>query len=172
MKIRTVLLSAAATCGLCTAAQALYSLSGTGDWPKSWPRPLEPLRKQARTLVGPMVAQRHYGIRFTDRGQFEAAWPQLLKVKTKGAPVFLVRGPNFFLGDRAKAGVVVHAPPEGRSDNPNTPEAPIGGVENLRERWMNTTYLEVVVDGDVIDAARLRIPKGTPLVDERSRDRG
>ena len=168
MKTRTTLVAAAIVCGLCSAAHALYSVADSGLWPESWPRQLEPLRKQSRTLVGPWVAQRHYAIRFTRRAEFEAAWPQLLKVKTKAAPIILVRGPSFFLGHHAKAGVIVHSPPEGQSANPNTPEAPIRGVTNPRERWMNTTYLEVVVDGDVIDAERIRIPGNVPVRDERS----
>jgi hypothetical protein len=168
MKTRTTLLAIAAACALCTSAQALYSLSYTGDWPKTWPRELEPLRKQSRTLVGPMVEQRHFAIRFNSREEFEAAWPHLLKVKTKNAPVFLLNGPSFFLGDGVKAGVIVHAPPVGQSKNPNTPEAPIAGVENPHVRWMNTTYIDLVVDGDVIDPARLKFPKNTPVIDERS----
>lgn len=168
MKARIAFFAAAAVFGLCSAAQALYTLDEVGKWPKSWPRQLEPLRKQARTFVGPTVAQQHFAIRFSRREEFESAWTQLLKVKTKGAPVFLVRGPSFFLDDGVKAGVIVHSPPAGQSDNPNTPEAPIPGVTNPRVRWMNTTYLEVVVDGDVIDPDRIRIPADTPLFDERS----
>jgi hypothetical protein len=91
------------------------------------------------------------------------------KVKTPGAPAFLVRGPNFFLGDGVKAGVIIHSPPVGQSNNPNPPEAPIAGITNPRVRWMNTTYLEVVVDGDVIDPDRIRLPGHTPLFDERSK---
>jgi len=115
-----------------------------------------------------MVAQQHFAIRFTDQAQFESAWTHLVKVKTKGAPVFLVRGPSFFLGEGVKSGVVVHSPPVGQSKNPNTPEAPIAGVTNPRMRWMNTTYLVVVVDGDVIDPDRIRMPANTPVIDERS----
>ncbi len=37
-------LLAPSTCG------ALWSVSNTGDWPKSWPAQLEPLRPQSRTL--------------------------------------------------------------------------------------------------------------------------
>ena len=168
MKRRTALLAAAAVCGLCSAAHALYRVHDSGKWPTSWPRQLEPLRKQARTYVGPMVDQQHYAIRFQHREEFEAAWTQLLKVKTKGAPVFLVRAPSYFLGEGVRAGVIVHSPPAGQADNPNTPEAPIRGVTSLRERWMNTTYLEVVVDGDVIDPNLIRIPTKTPIFDERS----
>jgi hypothetical protein len=167
MKPPAAALAAAAAVGLCSAAHALYRVHDSGTWPKTWPPELEPLRKQARTFVGPTVDQQHFAIRFKDRQEFEAAWPQLLKVKTKGAPIFLVRG-SFFLGDQAKAGVIVHSPPVGQHDNPRTPEAPIPGVTNERERWMNPTYFEVVVDGDVIDSRRIRIPKGTPVHDERS----
>ena len=169
MKTGTTFLAAATVLGLCSAAHALYTVSDTGDWPKSWPRQLEPLRKQARTMMGPTVHQRHYGIRFTGREQFEAAWPRLLKVKTKGAPIFLVRGPSFFLGDGVKAGVIVRSPPEGQHKNPATPEAPIRGVTDPRERWMNTTYIELVVDGDVVDPERIRMPANTPVIDERSK---
>jgi hypothetical protein len=159
---------AAITIGVaCPTAYGLYSVADTGLWPKTWPAELESLRKQARTLVGPMAANRHYAIPFAKRPEFEAAWPHLLKVKTKGAPIFLVRGLNFFLGEKAKAGVVVHAPPEGQPNNPATPEAPIPGVQNPRMRWMNTTYIELVVDGEVVDLNRIPLPDDTPIVDER-----
>lgn len=157
---------------ICVAipAFALYTLSERGEWPKSWPKELEPFRKQSRTLVGPMAANRHFGIRFAKRQEFESAWSHLLKVKTKGSPIFLVRGPNFFLGDQGKAGVVVHCPPVGQSRNPQTPEAPIAGVTNPRERWMNTTYIEVVVDGEIVDRHRINLPKGTLVIDELDKD--
>jgi hypothetical protein len=167
MKKTFVPLTVAALCTLCTAAYALYSVNPHGDWPKSWPTELEPLRKQATTLVGPMIDARHYAIRFTSREQFEAAWPYLLKVKTKAAPIFLIRGENFFLGEKQKAGVIVHCPPEFYSKDSRFPEKPIEGIQNLRERWMNTCYLEVVDDGDTVDFARVKVPKGTTVVDER-----
>jgi hypothetical protein len=150
-----------------STAFALYSVSETGTWPKSWPSELEPLRKQSRTLVGPTFSARHFAVRFADRNEFEAAWPQILKVKSQGAPIFLVRGPHHFLG-KEKAGVVIHCPPEGQWDNPNTPEAPIKGyAEESRSRWGNTNYIELVVDGKIIDLNRILLPSGTPIVDER-----
>jgi hypothetical protein len=166
MNRTTALLAGIAFLAASSTANALYSLSLTGDWPKTWPAELEPLRKQARTLVGPMVECRHYAISFADREQFEAAWPHVLKVKTKGAPIVLVRGPNFFL-DQKPAGVIVHCPPEGQWKNPATPEAPIPGVVNPRERWMNTNYIEMVVDGQIVDLNRISLPPDTPIVDER-----
>lgn len=149
-----------------STAYALYSVRETGTWPKSWPRELEPLRKQSRTLVGPAMSHHHFAVRFTERDNFESMWPHILKVKSKGAPIFLVRGPNFFLG-KNQAGVVVHCPPEGQWDNPNTPEAPIEHATNPRSRWFYTNYIDLVVDGSVVDLNRICLPPDTPIIDER-----
>ena len=166
----TVWLAVIAIFAMSSTALALYSVNFTGTWPKSWPAELESLRNQAQTLVGPEVENRHYAIRFVKREQFEAAWPHILKVKTQGAPIILVHGPNFFLGEKAKAGVVVHCPPEGQAKNPATLEAPISGVNNPRERWMYTNYIELVVDGQIVDLNRIPLPADTPIVDERFKD--
>jgi hypothetical protein len=170
MKRTIAILAAVIVCVVCSRAYAIYGVNDTGTWPKSWPAELEPLRKQARTLVGPMAPHRHYAIRFSNREEFESAWPHILKVKSKGAPIFLVRGPNFFLGDSRKAGVVIHCPPLGQNENPATPEAPIPGVVNLRARWMNTNVIELVVDGEIVDLNRIPLPADTPIVDERFKD--
>lgn len=162
---RTVALLTAIILGAAGAAYALYSVNFKGDWPASWPKELEPLRKQARTLVGPEVEYRHYGIRFSKREEFEAAWPHILKVKSKGAGIILVRGRNFFLDD-AKAGVVVHCPPQGQKD---TPEAPIES-SNVRERYSNMNYIELLVDGEIVDLNRIPLPADTPIVDERFKE--
>lgn len=155
-----------------STAFALYELSERGEWPKTWPKELEPLRASARTLIGPEVAARHFAIRFTDREAFESAWPHLLSVKSKDAPIFLVRGENFFLGEgkEAAAGVVVHCPPEGQWENPATPEGPIDGVQEPHMRWMNTNYIELVVDGEIVDLNRIQLPADTPIIDERFKE--
>jgi hypothetical protein len=150
MKKTIALLAAVAVCAVYATAHALYEVTDKGTWPKSWPSELEPLRKQSRTLVGPQVLQRHYAIRFTKREEFESAWPSILKVKRKGAYVRLVRGPNFFLGEGNKAGVVVHCPPSGQGDNP--------------------TFIELVVDGHIVDLNRIPLPADTPIIDERFKD--
>jgi hypothetical protein len=170
MKRPNAFLAAVVFGAVCSTAYALYGVSNTGTWPKSWPAELEPLRKQSRTLEGPEELHRHYAIRFTNRDEFESAWPHILKVKSKGAPVFLVRGPNFFLGQDRKAGVVIHCPPAGQNDNPATPEGPIPGVTKVRQRWMNTNYIELVVDGDVVDLNRIPLPADTPIIDERFKE--
>jgi hypothetical protein len=138
------------------SAHALYSVSNRGEWPNSWPKELEPLRKQSRTLVGPVALNQHFAIPFTKREEFESAWPHILKVKSKGAPVRLVRGPNFFLGAGVKAGVVVHGPPAGQEDNPAVPKCPIS--------------IDLVVDGDIVDLNRIALPADTPIIDERFKD--
>jgi hypothetical protein len=163
-------MAALAVCAVCSIAYAAYGVNDRGDWPKSWPAELEPLRTQALTLQGPLAPHLHYAIRFTNREEFEAAWPHILKVKTKGAPIFLVRGPNFFLGDDRTAGVVVHCPPVGQARNPATPEAPIPGVKEMRTRWMNTNYIDLVVDGEVVDLNRIPLPADSPIIDERFKD--
>ncbi len=151
-----------------STAYALYSVADTGTWPNSWPSELEPLRKQSRTFVGPHFEHQHFAVHFTDRDEFESAWPHILAVKSKGAPIFLVRGPNFFLGDKTEAGVIIHCPPEGRWDNPATPEAPIQAYANeSRSRWSNTNYIELVVDGKIVDLNRIPLPSDALIVDER-----
>jgi hypothetical protein len=130
-------------------AYADYAVSFKGEWPKSWPNELESLRQQARTLVGPQVLYRKHAIPFTKREEFESAWPHFLKVNTKGAALRLVRAPNFFLGEHAKAGVVVHCPPLGQD---------------------GTTHLELVVDGDIVDLNRISLPADTPIIDVRFKD--
>ena len=158
-------LAAVAVCAVCCTAYSLYSVSDTGTWPKRWPAELEPLRAHANTFEGPKLPYEHHAIRFTKREEFEAAWPHLLKVKSKGSPVFLVRR-TFFLGDRT-AGVVVHCPPAGQADNPRRPEAPIPGVQDVRMRWINTSYIDLVVDGEIVDLNRIPLPADTPIIDER-----
>lgn len=140
---RTIALLAAIAFWVVGSVYAEYTFSQKGEWPHTWPKELEPLRKQATTYEGPIGSSLHYGIPFTKREDLEAAWPHLLKVKGKGAGIHLVRGGNFFLGG-GTAGVVVHA---------------LEGKEPV--------YLEVVVDGNIVDLNRLALPPDTPITDER-----
>jgi len=167
VKRTSAVLAAVAFLAACSAAVwADYGVSDRGEWPASWPKELEPLRKQARTLEGPMVLYRHYLIPFDKREEFEAAWPHLLKVKTKGAPIILVRGPRTDFFAIKPAGVLVRSPPAG-TDRRANPEGPIPGVADVRGRWMNATYLELAVDGNIVDLNRIPLPPDTPIVDER-----
>ena len=166
MRRWAILLAAVAIIAAGSTAYALYLVSETGDWPKTWPKELEPLRKQARTYVGPMVDNRHYLIPFTEREEFEAAWPHFLTVKSKGAPIILVRGPKTTFMEIRPAGVVIHTPPTGR-DQPGAVGKPIPGQSNPRSTWMNASFIELAVDGDVVDLNRIALPADTPIIDER-----
>ena len=165
MKRSAPLVAALALLAAVPSALALYEVWDEGVWPRTWPKELEPLRKQARTLEGPEVLNRHYEIPFTKRDEFESAWPHLLKVKSKGAPLILLRRPPMNLYT-LKAGVIVHTPPVNTDVRAN-PETPIPGQDNPRVTWMRTTFVELVVDGDVVDLNRIPLPPDTPIIDER-----
>ena len=149
MRTKAACLAVASVFALGSTAYALYLVTNEGTWPKDWPAELDPLRKQARTLVGPEVHYQHYAIHFTSREEFEAAWPHLLEVQTPGASVVLVRGPNFFLGKENIAGVVVHSPPAGQ---------------------VGSNSIELVVDGDIVDLNRIPLPADCPIIDKRFQD--
>lgn len=168
MKRVTLFLVAIALCAVCPA-YAVYSVAEKGTWPKSWPVELDPLRKQSRTLVGPMFDQQHFQIPFTKRTEFESAWPHIIKVKSNGAPIILVLGPKTDFMEIKPAGILIHSPPVG-TDKRKNPETPIPGQPNVRVRWMNTTYIELVVDGEIVDLNRISLPEDTPIIDERFKD--
>ncbi len=149
-----------------SSAHALYLVYDEGIWPKGWPKELEPLRKQARTYVGSEILLQRFLIPFTKRSDFEAAWPHFLKVKSKGAPIIMVRGPKTDFFEVKPAGVLIHSPPAG-TDKLANPETSIDGQTNVRTTWMNTTFIELVVDGKIVDLNRIPLPPDTPIIDER-----
>jgi hypothetical protein len=66
------------------AAFAIATIDETGMWPQSWPKELEPLRKDARTIrIATMIHEDVYEIHFKDRETFERSWPILLGLKSK-----------------------------------------------------------------------------------------
>ena len=99
-------LLAPSTCG------ARWSVSNTGDWPKSWPAQLEPLRSQSHTLHH--IGYTMYHIPFTDRAQFETAWPHFLSIATEGSPLTLSRGHDRWTAVDFDAGVVIFTPNTGK----------------------------------------------------------
>ena len=139
-----------------------YSVEDRGSWPESWPKELEGLRKQSHTLEGPLRPLLHYAIPFKEREAFEAAWPHLLKVKSQGAPIVLRRGPSFWLGKESNAGVCIHTPPAG--------EAPLADARKAGGGWEKTIYVELIVDGEIVDLNRISLPSDTPIIDERFKD--
>jgi hypothetical protein len=151
------------------SVSALYSVANSGKWPETWPKELESLRATSKTYVGPMMEHEHYLIPFKTRDEFEAAWPHILKLKSKGAPLILLRGPKTDFMPIEPAGVLIHTPPRG-TDTQKNPEEPLGGIgweTNVRGRWMWTTYIELVVDGEIVDLNRIPLPADTPIFDER-----
>jgi hypothetical protein len=170
MKRTIALLAAIAFLAVCSAVYAEYSVWDKGVWPESWPKELEPLRKQARTLEGPRLANRHYQIPFTKREEFEAAWPHLLKVKSKGVPIIVLRGPKTDFFAIKPAGVLIHTPPVD-ADKGADNEVPVADAKNVHGRWRtNATYIELVVDGEIVDLNRIALPADTPIIDERFKD--
>ena len=167
---RTIALLAAMVLGAACCAYADYGVEDRGVWPTSWPKELEPLRKQSRTLEGPLVLYRHYLIPFTKREDFEAAWPHLLKVKSKGAPIVLVRGPktDFFVVQ--PAGVHIRTPPL-NADKKTDNEVPAEDAKKADGDWRtNATYIELAVDGKIVDLNRISLPADTLIFDERFKD--
>ena len=71
----------------------------------------------------------------------------------------LSRVPSFWLGDKATAGVCVHTPPAG--------EDPIADGKDAKGNWEKTIYIELIVDGEIIDLNRIQLPADTPIIDER-----
>lgn len=147
-----------AVCVTC-AVRADYSVESRGAWPEDWPEELDALRPQARTLEGPLLPLLHYAIPFKDRETFEAAWPHLLKVKSEGAPIVLRRGPSFWL-DGGAAGVCIHAPPTGVEPVVAAPPANVEHAESA-------VYLELIVDGKIVDLNRIALPPDTLIIDRR-----
>jgi hypothetical protein len=170
MRGKRILLAAIAFCLAGSAAWALWSVSDHGAWPQTWPKQLESLRAQSGTMQGGIANLVIHHIPFKDRESFEAAWPHLLSVKTNGAPIILMPGstPHWHFGP-TKAGVMIHCP-SGGVDRPELAK-PIDGVQNIHMRWHNTTYIELFVDGDVVDLNRIQLPPDTPIIDKRFKDR-
>jgi hypothetical protein len=167
--IRTrILVAAIALSAVCAVATAEWAVFDKGAWPETWPKALEPLRKQSRSIRGGggVYDLSIHHIPFKDRDAFDAAWPELLKVKTKGAPLVLLRSPNthWYFG-KMTAGVLIHTPsPEMKIKEPAQPFEPTGDVVT---RWWHTIYIELVVDGEIVDLNRIPLPPDTPIIDER-----
>ena len=142
MRPKPVLALAVVTASLiASACFAMYSVADRGLWPDSWPKPLDPLRPQARTLDhGDFTV---YEIPFTTRAEFESAWPHILTVASEHAPLVLLSSPDKSLGDSIAAGVRIFR----------------------RAR----IEIEVIVDGDIVDLNRIPLPADTPAIDKRFR---
>jgi hypothetical protein len=167
----TATLCAVIFLALACSAHSDYRVWDHGAWPNTWPKELEPLRKRSRTIVGGLLDLGTHEIPFTNRDGFESAWQYLLKVKSKGAPIVLVRSPlNHWHFGKISAGVLIQSPPP-QSGNQAQPEEPKAGTTDLRIRWMWTNYIELVVDGKIVDLNRTPLPADTPIIDMRFTDK-
>ena len=115
----------AAAAGLvCLASGLCFALVMTDDkgtWPASWPKELEALRARAKTVcVAHGIQENVYEIPFADRSEFEQAWPLLLKLKSKGAPIILERSPSTYAvsGSTMTTGVRILWPSGGTTGRP------------------------------------------------------
>jgi hypothetical protein len=169
MNRRTALLAAVAFF-VTGSVYGLYKVYDHGAWPKSWPAELEPLRKQARTYEGPVRLYRFYLIPFTKREDFEAAWPHLLKVKSKGVPIVLVRGPKTDFFAVQPAGVIIRTPPVNEAPGPENGVS-ITDAQKADGEWRTkASYIELVVDGEIVDLNRIALPADTLIIDERFKE--
>lgn len=107
------------------ATRALVMTDSQGRWPSDWPKSLESLRDHARTIeVANGTQENIYEITFTDRAQFEKAWPTIISLKTPGAPLRLYKVepvPQGGLGQlesNAAPIVRIYGPPEGEAIGP------------------------------------------------------
>ena len=65
-------------------------------WNPSWPVALEPFRQQTNVWgVGHGIQETVFDVTFSDRAQFEKAWPAILKLKSPGAPLILDKAPSY-----------------------------------------------------------------------------
>ena len=119
------------------STNALWEIALEGRWPKDWPVELQPLRKQSRTLDHTQQGST-YEIYFANREEFESVWPYILSLKSKDAPLILLRSPSTFAGATTEAGVRILSPSTGILVNPEGGHYPPGaesslpGVEFLR----------------------------------------
>lgn len=201
---------------------ALVIPSNEGKWPAHWPKELESLRKQSKTLDVATGIQEHiYTIPFETREEFEKLWPALMKVRTPSSPVVLskvgqtdkgwgdflpnakpcvrIKGPSGgYIGSSAKigeqinlkeldAGTMIFAcapwPKDLLGPNGELPEyvtdvstsdgklswksldSVPGSDQGFRHRAR--IDMELILDGQVIDLNRIRLPEDAKIIDRR-----
>ncbi|UCD50541.1 MAG: hypothetical protein JSW27_23820 [Phycisphaerales bacterium] len=65
-------------------------------WNPVWPKELEPFRQQIEVRgVGHGIQETVFDVSFSDRAQFEKAWPVILKLKSPGVPLILEKAPSY-----------------------------------------------------------------------------
>ena len=208
MKKSVACLAVAILCTTCSAALAISFGGPGGKWPASWPQQLEPLRKQAWTWEHGFGGI-SYDIPFDDREQFESVWPTILKLKSEGAPIILMRGRHVRVDPAQSAGVRIMLPPElsaaakarrsaatstppeeppsanrgtaAKPDHragpaaetdraPAKPSPPATLGESIPAGRLPDVSIMLIVDGEIVDLNRIRLPADTPIIDRRFED--
>jgi len=113
MKIRSKVLTVglALTGIACSLCFGNTYFSSRGIWPHSWPKEIEAFRARSRT-IGEDWATIHQ-IPFDTPEEFQKAWPHILGLKSKGAPIILEDGPSTyysFSNTTLRAGVRILCP--------------------------------------------------------------
>jgi hypothetical protein len=66
-----------------------------GKWPGPWPKQLKEYQQQAMVIeIAEDIQETVFEISFEKRDEFEKAWPEILELKTRGAPLILEKGPS------------------------------------------------------------------------------
>jgi hypothetical protein len=187
-----------ATAGMvCAVGFALISVEDRGTWPRSWPKELDSLRDRARTVgVASGIQETVYEIPFGKRGDFEGAWPVIVGLKSKGAPIILEESPSTYHGRALASGVRVLWPAGGTVGLPDGTTLPTGplwpdsarlgsgdlpeyvirqgkvlvpytGQEPLGFRFRARVDIVLITDGLIVNTNDIKIPTQTPIIDKR-----
>lgn len=132
-------------------------------------------------------------ISFQSQEEFEKVWSVILTLKTKGAPLILETPDSFHStsGATLKSGVAIVCPLRNISD-PFDDRTPLADSLDLdsgdvpeyvtkeKDKWVAwsnesskgfryraRTDIILVVDGDVVDLNKIKIPGNTPIIDNR-----
>jgi len=178
-----------------TAAVGLVMVSDRGEWPATWPKALEPCRARAKTVeVAHGIQETVHEITFASRQEFEKAWPAVLTLLGKGAPLILESSPSTYgtSGSKAGPGVRIRCASGGKlgskprlgppwPDNLRLPSgalpeyvvrvdgkwAPFDGTSRAGFAFRARQDVVLIVDGTVVDLNRIRLPSGHPVIDNR-----
>ena len=196
---RTNLIVAVLAVALASAAVAMISTQKGRPFPASWPAELAAYQAQA-TKVDVMhgIQETVYEIPFANSDEFAKAWPYLLKLKSKGAPLILENSPSTYSvsGSKMSAGVRVLWPADGFTVIPDGsrlstqgpwPDSILSASGALPEyvveengKWVpfkgqqqgfrNRARVDIMlmVDGEIVDLNKIALPADTPIIDHRT----
>jgi len=147
-------------------SSARVATSNEGRWPETWPEELEPLRDRALTVgVATGLQMNIHQIPFEDPDEFEALWPVILGLKSKGGTLTLysigaIEESGWPSIDNSVPTVRILAPPGGLS-RVRQPGAPPNEPEPLREETREE--LEELIEAGKALASRAPWPESAYL---------